>query len=73
LSQKLGWLIEIEPIGCDFVRVGRSLTDGNVFINKGLLLLTHTQHVAMTIPKSSIPSHGIDASENKFNSEIDFS
>jgi hypothetical protein len=71
-----GWLDEIDPTGCDFVRDGRSmlpaLTDGNVLINRGLLL-THTKHMAMPIPQSSVPSHGIDVSKNNFHSRIDFS
>jgi hypothetical protein len=45
---------------------------GSVLINRGLLP-SHTQHMTMTILKSSIPSHGIDDSKNQFHNGIDFS
>jgi hypothetical protein len=33
---------------------------------------SHTQHKTMTILKSSIPAHGIDAFRNQFHNGIDF-
>ncbi len=39
----------------------------------GLLLPSTTYRKIMTILKSSIPSHGIDASKNQFHSRNDFS
>jgi hypothetical protein len=48
---------------------------GNVLINRDALPpTTQIQHVTtMTIMKSSITSHDIDASKNKFHNGIDFS
>ncbi len=47
------------------LRVGNVLTNRSAF--------SHTQHMTMIILKSSIPSHGIAASKNKFHNRIDSS